>query len=256
MAQQRSFVRHAALLLLAVVLGLLFFNAYREQELWKVVATDGASTAIVGQQRWFGLTGIHLVRRASDGSGRAVRAKVVGHADSWSDAKVKANDLHRESYGCDSPPYFEETIRPLVAGMAQATEAAAYEGLPHHHWERELLEKELKVGHHLTLDDFPFYTRPVPVRFADVNRLRSLCSAESTFQRWRAPKACGGFHPDWCLLWNGPAGECRVVLCFGCSEARLYYGTEGDEIWSDLDKGTLQEFVAILQPYRTNRPVR
>lgn len=255
MNHRTQFFRSAAILLFAVVFGLLYFTAYKERELWKVVATDGSATTVVGQQRWFGLTGVHLVRRERDGAGRLVSATVVGHADSWSDAKVKANALHRQAYWSDSPLYFEENIRPLVAVMAQATEVVAYEGLPHQHFERELLAKELKSGQSVTLGNFPFYTRPVPIRHEDVKQLLTLCSTESTFDRFRGGKACGGFHPDWCLQWSCPQGECRVLLCFGCQEARLYDGTD-DELWSDLDQAALQKFVAILKPYRTNRPQR
>ena len=241
------------MLLLGGICALVLFSASQERELWKVVSTDGSAIVLTGQQRWFGLTGIHLVRQHRGSAGQFVRAKVVGRCGSWSEAKAKANSLHRQAYGGDSQLYFEEHIRPLVAVIAPADELIAYEGLPHQHWERELLAKELKSGQHLMLGDFPFYARPVPIGQEDAKRLLTLCATEQTFRPLTGEKACGGFHPDWCLLWRGPAGECRVLLCFGCCEARLQCG-DRTELRTDLDSAVQRELVALMKPYRTNRP--
>jgi hypothetical protein len=245
-----TFLRVAFLVVCLAAAAFLFRTAYHESELWKVASADGSATVLVGQQPWFGLAGVDLVRRRLDPAGRQLGARVVGHYPFWSDAQQRANVLHRVAYGYDSPLYFQQSIRPLLAGIASDAPLQAYEGVPHSHWPRPLLVREA-TGQPLTLGDFLFFKTPAPIEPEDVSRLAALCSAETTFGPYRGPQSSATFRPDWCLLWKRPQDECRVVLCFECRQARLYGPKEG--IWSELDDEALRQFGAILKPYQGER---
>ena len=152
----------------------------------------------------------------------------------------------------ETPENFERNIRPLVEGMGNTGALTLHEGLPHQMWEGKLLAAELAGTRTVTLHGFPFYAGPIAPSESDAARLRTLCGQRETFGRYRGPKECGGYHPDWCIELTAEEGAYRVLVCYGCHEARLY-GPEY-EVWSDLGKGSLEHLVEVMNPYRKNRP--
>jgi hypothetical protein len=144
-------------------------------------------------------------------------------------------------------------IKPLLAGISKAKTLVVLEGLPHQSL-KEVVEKELKDKKTVKLHNFNFYAQPIAISDEDAGKLTALCRAAKTFGRYRGAKFCGGYHPDWCLEFKDGADSYRVLICFGCHEARLY-GPKND-VFSDLDKDAVEQLEAILSPLHENVPKR
>ena len=90
----------------------------------------------------------------------------------------------------------------------------------------------------------------------DVPRLKALLTSRDTFQTYSpgffVQKQCGGFHPDFALMWVVNGDRYELQICFGCGEARCFapYG----EVFCDIKGTTLPEFKSILAKYQRNRP--
>lgn len=122
--------------------------------------------------------------------------------------------------------------RPTADKIKQATEVRLYEGLPHQVYEHELLDQELNTKKTITLHKFPFYQELLPVTSEDANRLTTMFGDEQAILPYRgverlpdgrlvvAGRACGGFHPDYCIEWVAQGEVYQLLVCFGCTEAR------------------------------------
>ena len=175
-------------------------------------------------------------------------------AASWLSAvALSADPYKRESHG-EKPEIFEKNIQPLVVGIGKAKNVSLYEALPHQYFEKKLLAKELKTEKSVKLHAFPFYDGAITPSDDDVKKLAALCGDLKTFGRYRGPKSCGGYHPDWCVEWKDGEDVYRVLICFGCHEARVY-GPKND-VYSDLEDNALKKLVEVLTPYRKKRPER
>lgn len=133
-----------------------------------------------------------------------------------------------------------------------------YEGLPHQLFERESLTSELLTKPVVYRCKYPFYREPLSLAETDANQLKVLVSRENAFQRFYPPpgrffgKACGGFHPDYCIEWQHQRKRYDALVCFGCNEikfcgARIF-------VHYDITEGAANEFEQILKSYRKNRP--
>ena len=159
---------------------------------------------------------------------------------------------NREQSGED-PAVWKRTIPRLLERIAAAKTVFLYEGLPHQMWERGELSQEKQQKKTRQLHGFDFYADPIPVNDPDAKLLFQLCSAPISYDRYGGVKACGGYHPDWCLVF----GLVEVLLCFGCDEARLY--SPDEEIYTDFQapqpRKALKQLEALLKGYRKNRPL-
>jgi hypothetical protein len=124
--------------------------------------------------------------------------------------------------------------------------------IPHGHWERESLSRELASKQTVTLHEFPFYQESLTLSAADAAALRDVVLASDSFRKFGGFKACGGFHPDYCVEWRAGKSSYQMLLCFGCSEARLFGPRH--EVYCDLQKPAKEQMEKLLQPYRKNRP--
>lgn len=153
--------------------------------------------------------------------------------------------------------------RPTADKIKQATQVRLYEGLPHQVNERKLWEQEMKTGKSMTLHDFPFYQEMLPLKSDDATRLTALFGDEKAIQPYQgveklpdgrlvvAGRACGGFHPDYCIEWIAQGATYQLLVCFGCGEARCYGPKR--VLWFDFDRPA---FDSVLGKYRKNRPER
>ena len=152
----------------------------------------------------------------------------------------------------EKPEVFETNIEILVAEIQKCEMVSLYEGLPNDYYEPELLAKELKDKDSVLLHEFPFYDEPITPEEKVSKELIALCGNPKTFRRYKGPKKCGGFHPDWCVEWKNGEATYLVLLCFGCCEARLY-GPKND-VFSDLETEALKRLRELLTPLQKNRP--
>jgi hypothetical protein len=157
----------------------------------------------------------------------------------------------RETYG-ETRENFEKSMPPLMDAIAKSKPVALLEGLPHQLYEDELLAKELKQKKTIKLHEFPFYVESTVVNEKEAKQLRDIFSNSKNFKRFEIPKPCGGFHPDWCVVFTVDKEIYRALVCFGCHEARIY-GPK-NEVLTDLDEPAYKQLVAILKPNQKLRP--
>ncbi|MEQ2008130.1 MAG: hypothetical protein ABMA26_15135 [Limisphaerales bacterium] len=142
----------------------------------------------------------------------------------------------------------------LRTAIGRSETLKLYEGLPHQRWESESLKRELAGKPVVTLAGYPFYKEPLEMNPADASRLKSICRSWWSFVPFRGYKACGGYHPDWCLAWSDGRQTYLVQLCFGCHEMKAFL--DGKELHGDIRHGAYSELETMLARYRKNRPER
>lgn len=159
---------------------------------------------------------------------------------------------HREQSGED-PAVWKRTLPRLLEKIAAAKTVFLYEGLPHPMRESGELSHEKQQKKTRQLHGFDFYIDPITVNATDAKLLFQLCSAQSSYDRYGGVKLCGGYHPDWCLVF----GSVEVLLCLGCDEARVY--SPDEEIYADFQapqpRKALKQLGKLLKVYRKNRPL-
>jgi hypothetical protein len=134
----------------------------------------------------------------------------------------------------------------------RATEFTLYEGLPHQRLERRQLQIELDTMKTVRLQGYPFYEQTLEVSDEVVKLLRQLCISASSFETNKGPKRCGGFHPDYCLVWKDGDTTCRLLICFGCREMKLH--SPDLELLVDVQPDAYKKFGDLLKPLRNQRP--
>lgn len=142
----------------------------------------------------------------------------------------------------------------LRAAIGRSETLKLYEGLPHQRWEPDALKRELAEKPVVTLGGYPFYQVPLVVSPADAKRLRSISRSWWSFVPFRGFKACGGYHPDWCLAWSEGQNTYLVQICFGCHEMKAFL--DGKELHGDIRHGAYSELEAMLARYQKDRPKR
>jgi hypothetical protein len=147
-----------------------------------------------------------------------------------------------------------EQFKPIAEGIRGAAELVLYEGLPHQMFEQDALKKELATKKTVKIRDFPFYERPLVLEAAEVEPLRNHSMAADSYWSYGGPKLCGGFHPDYCLVWKQGESIYQLLICFGCHEVKLY-GPKS-ELIVDLREKAFQAFEAALKKHRDQRPAR
>jgi len=141
----------------------------------------------------------------------------------------------------------------LAKHVRQADELTVYEGLPHPEMDAERFEKELKLTGSIEINGHRFYRTPVAVSDETLERLRSLTTQKNLFRPFQAAKACGGFHPDWCLVWADDPEAVYVHFCFGCDEVAAFVDDERQMLCEmENDK----PFKSVLDPLRINLPAQ
>lgn len=158
--------------------------------------------------------------------------------------------------GCSSSigQYAEDSFQNfegVAASVRGAKSLSLYEGLPNNYWESDAYKAELAAKETKQIDDWHFYAEPVSTSPEIVEKLRSATSNRSLFTPYDGPKACGGLHSDWCLMWIDGNVSRRIHLCFGCNEM-LAFGDDEQLIRCDI--ADLEQFKSILKLLRTHRP--
>lgn len=124
-----------------------------------------------------------------------------------------------------------------------------YEGLPHQMWEQELLAKELKEKETITFNDFPFYKKPLSLESVDKNGIITYLKNKSNYGTF-TPKKCGGFHPDYAIVWNDGDQQYTSLICFGCNDIFLYE----NKVLTKYSMTNMNILEGFLKKYRVQRP--
>lgn len=140
-----------------------------------------------------------------------------------------------------------EWINGVIAGSL-----ALLEGLPHPAWETKLFERELQRGDIVRIAGWPFYAEPLPVTRATSVALELLALDPASFAPKRGEGLCGGFHPDFAIVWEEERNSSYLLLCFGCSEALML----DRRVRCRVDVKVPHKFAPELEGYQRNRPER
>jgi hypothetical protein len=154
----------------------------------------------------------------------------------------------------DTPANFRASVEPFTKAVTKAKTVAVYEGLPHQHFEPSLLEAERKEKKTVKLHGFDFYADPIELKPELTKQLNARGSDRNSYSRYRGAKLCGGFHPDWCLEWKDGDQTYRLLLCFGCGEAKLH-GSKIEAL-TELNEEQKKQWSDLLDPLYKNRPKR
>jgi hypothetical protein len=141
----------------------------------------------------------------------------------------------------------------VLEGIPKSEHVMLYEGLPSEFWEPQVLERELKEKKTKRLNGYPFYDEERALEGADAERFTALFSAKGSFKRYRGEKACGGFHPDYCVEWKAGEAATRALICLECGEVKLFH--ERSDLHCDLVAEASEKLAQWLKPYQKNRPV-
>ena len=137
--------------------------------------------------------------------------------------------------------------RGLIVPIATAGRLVLYQGLPR---QANWAERNQKAT--VTLHGFEFYQAPVPVSAGDEAALRGLLGDASSYKGWGGGKFCDGFHPDYLAEWHAGRATYRVLICFGCGEAKIF--GPGGSLHLDLASEAEGKLSEILREPRKNRP--
>jgi hypothetical protein len=144
------------------------------------------------------------------------------------------------------------SVPSFCAAVARSTTVNLYEGLPHQHFERALLDQERRAKSLREFGGFPFYDEALTLAPVDVNTLRVVLSSPVALEEFSGEKFCGGFHPDFAVEWFTADTYRQSLICFGCAEVISIEA--GTEVRSDLAKSVFVRLYEVLRPYRKNRP--
>lgn len=107
--------------------------------------------------------------------------------------------------------------------MNDATSIEIFEGLPHQTFEAEALKEELASKKTIQLGGYPFYATPHKLRKNDDTKLEKLLEDAAGFVPFTGYKMCGGFHPDYAIVFKKDNVVCELLICFGCGDARIAF---------------------------------
>ena len=136
--------------------------------------------------------------------------------------------------------------------MQKTEEIYVYEGLPHQLFEGDKLAVESKRADVKKVGSYPFYNPPTLVEVKVVKSLKQWLTEETSFRKFSGEKKCGGFHPDYAVVWEGRKKDYAVLICFGCGEVIFTDGTT--QLRYDLDVKAKDELKILLANFDKKRP--
>jgi hypothetical protein len=152
----------------------------------------------------------------------------------------------------DRPPADPlEASDDFRTSVVVADKLMVYEGLPHPAKLRELAEREMKRKAIIKIAGHSFYTPAILAKEQD--KLKKLLGAPTSIALHKGPKLCGGFHPDYAIVWESGGKTYQVLICYGCHEVCLLEGKR--KLWYDLEEGPYSEFREALSGHASKLPV-
>ena len=139
-------------------------------------------------------------------------------------------------------------LKPMVDRLREDSKFTLYEGIPRQNVSPKELDPELDPKDRVKRVGFMFYSSTKEVEADDVKKLRALIKDPKSFVKFRGFKLCGGFHPDFSLVWGTGDNAVEIHVCFGCHELKAF--RKGVEVYCDIPNGTYEELKKLLQKYR------
>jgi hypothetical protein len=143
-------------------------------------------------------------------------------------------------------------VSGFLVNVRSAQTVSVYEGLPHQMFESDSYLSEMKRTDVVRIETFPFYGAPLNVSPLEKSKLTEIVLGGDAHIRYRGPKHCGGYHPDYALIWDDTGQKSGAMICFGCQEV-IYFTPQGRRI-EELGDSANEKLKAVLSKYRVNRP--
>lgn len=143
-------------------------------------------------------------------------------------------------------------FEPISKSILASSSLTLLEGLPHPKGEPDEYQKELASKKTVSIHGHHFYETPLQWKPEDLEPLRTLCADPSSYWRWSGLKLCGGYHPDYCLIWKNGGFQHHLLICFGCHEIRLFDASQ--DLYLDLRAPAFAKLGKLLIKYRSQRP--
>lgn len=153
--------------------------------------------------------------------------------------------------------YLDEDYEGFIEQISklEKTTMRLYEGLPHPEWEWQLFETESQKSGVIERGGHLFYEQFQDLDEESSSALQTLLlKADSYERRVASLKGCGGFHPDYDVVFLKEGEEVHLLICFGCDEVNL---VRNDKVYMvDIEgKGSAEEvFREVLGGFRVQRP--
>lgn len=144
-----------------------------------------------------------------------------------------------------------EDVKPLIATAAKADRIILHEGLPHPLWQKKVLEEEKKAKKTIEIAGWSFYAEPLELKEGDAKKILDFVGNEKVYVQFRGEKKCGGFHPDYAIEWRVGKDSYYVLVCFGCSEFKVY--GQGKAVRTDQGASSTRSSRAIARTGRRRR---
>lgn len=143
-------------------------------------------------------------------------------------------------------------IRKFFAAVGEAKAVAVYEGLPRATGAGARYEQEAKRPDLIHFEGYLFYAQPLAVPPAEKRKLTDIVMRPDAHQPFGGYKLCGGYHPDYAIVWTVEGETSGTLICFGCHEWKNF--TPQGRLYEDISPVAYKELHAILAKYRVNRP--
>ena len=168
------------------------------------------------------------------------------------DAKVFAGPNEREARTVEegfippasSPAEFAKAFARVAGEISRAKTLIIFEGHPRLRDPAAAVAERTKKASFSRVGEW-FYATPLRVSDDVMQALRRLVLDGTKMAR--GVKLCGGFHADFLLRWEGPAGTTDALLCFGCHEVKIV-GT-GDAVYGDVADEQLKKVRSVLKAF-------
>ena len=117
-------------------------------------------------------------------------------------------------------------LKPLTESLSAQSLLSVYRGIPRENPDAPLNQNPANADEVRTLSRFgqTFYEKPLQVNSDRIPKLLVLLKNPKSFSQWSGEKPCGGFRPDYALVWKTGDLITEMHLCFTCKEIKLYRG--------------------------------
>jgi hypothetical protein len=153
--------------------------------------------------------------------------------------------------GCASDRRLSD-VTGFLSAVALADEVLVYEGLPHQMWDRDLYRHELARSDLVRFHGYPFYAKPLAVTAEEKKALTAIAQRKDAHVPYGGAKLCGGYHPDYAIVWTRAGQQSGSLICFGCHEWKNF--TPEGLLYEDMTQSAYNELKAILGKHVVHRP--
>jgi len=131
-------------------------------------------------------------------------------------------------------------LKPLTNSLGAKSQLTVYRGVARENPEPSPPPGTPKANEVRTIIRFgqTFYEKSLPVPAAKTRKLLSLVKHPQSFSQWGGAKPCGGFHPDYALVWKTGDQVVEMHLCFTCKEIKVFNGQT--KVYCEIEEDAYQ----------------